>query len=111
MSLLPRGATELSHDCSCLDWPGPCRHVSALLYVLVEAVDENPLLLLTLRGLSLEDLVAPVADTPSDDGDDTGDVAAPPAPFDPARTDPARLAEVVGDEVAAIIHRFYTGPS
>ena len=61
VSLLPRDASELSHDCSCLDWPGPCRHVSALLYVLVEAVDEQPLQLLTLRGLALEDLVAPAS--------------------------------------------------
>src|SRR5690625_5755341 len=42
VSLLPRGASELSHDCSCIDWPGPCRHVAALSYVLVEAVDEHP---------------------------------------------------------------------
>lgn len=126
ISLLPRDAAELSHDCSCLDWPGPCRHVSALLYVLVEAVDVEPLLLLTLRGFTLEDLVAPVAadgagpgGDPSADGTDddgaTDDPAAsaedaPHRPaYDPARTDPSRLAEVVGEDVAAIIHRFYTG--
>ena len=61
LSLLPRDAAELSHDCDCLDWPGPCRHVSALVYVLVEAVDEHPVHLLTLRGIRLEELVAPVA--------------------------------------------------
>lgn len=133
ISLLPRDGMELGHDCSCLDWPGPCRHVSALLYVLVEAVDEQPLLLLTLRGLALEDLVAPAAPSPaagtdtadgpppggdraaaaSDDpagADDAPDAPAPPA-FDAARTDPARLAEVVGEEVAAVIHSFYTGPA
>ena len=33
------------------------------------------------------------------------------AAFDPARTDPSRLIEVVGEEAAAVIHRFYTGPS
>ena len=59
ISLLPRDASELSHDCSCLDWPGPCRHVAALVYVLVEAVDEHPVHLVTLRGLTLEDLIAP----------------------------------------------------
>src|SRR5690606_6367589 len=61
LSLLPRDAAELSHDCDCLDWPGPCRHVSALVYVLVEAVDEHPVHLLTLRGIRLEELVTPVA--------------------------------------------------
>lgn len=158
VSLLPRGPAELSHDCSCLDWPGPCRHVSALLYVLVEAVDERPLLLLTLRGLALEDLVPPAEPTRQDptdegagaeteraagqgtradgtratgaDGEGTaeeraagdgahadgpggeGPVGEGPAArpsFDPARTDPARLAEVVGEDVAAIVHRFFTG--
>lgn len=63
VSLLPRDASELTHDCSCLDWPGPCRHVGALVYVLVEAVDADPVLLLRLRGLALEDLVAPAGAT------------------------------------------------
>ena len=116
LSLLPRDASELSHDCSCLDWPGPCRHVSALLYVLVEAVDDRPALLLTLRGLALEDLVAPREPKPAPDpgaGEEPpgAAAAAQPAAFDPARTDPARLAEVVGEEVAAVIHSFYTGPA
>lgn len=130
VSLLPRDATELSHDCSCLDWPGPCRHVAALLYVLVEAVDEQPVLLLTLRGLALEDLVAPRepatppegpgADGPggadgTDGVDGAGDEESqPPAPargaWDPAHTDPAKLAEVLGEDVAAVIHRFYSHP-
>jgi uncharacterized Zn finger protein len=120
VSLLPRGATELSHDCSCLDWPGPCRHVSALLYVLVEAVDAQPVLLLRLRGLALEDLVAPAAaggpGEPKDGEDGEGAAeavggadAVAPAPWDAAHTDPARLGEVVGEDVAAVIHRFYTG--
>ena len=123
LSLLPRDASELSHDCSCLDWPGPCRHVSALVYVLVEAVDEHPLHLLTLRGLALEDLVAPQTGPGTDDGTDDdaaagaadADGAGPEveeapadrAPYDPRHTDPAHLAEVVGEEVAGIIAAFY----
>ena len=124
LSLLPRDAAELSHDCDCLDWPGPCRHVSALVYVLVEAVDEHPVHLLTLRGIRLEELVAPVApaagaagpprgedahgsgDGPPDASDET-EAAPEAAPYDPRHTDPARLAEVVGEEVAAIIAAFY----
>ncbi len=65
ISLLPRGIEELSHDCSCHDWPGPCVHVAALVYVLVEAVDADPTVLLTLRGVTLEDLAAPVPRGPA----------------------------------------------
>lgn len=112
VSLLPRDASELSHDCSCLDWPGPCRHVAALLYVLVEAVDERPVLLLTLRGLALEDLVAPAA-PPEPSGaevaSEQGSEGAP-APYDPAHTDPAKLVEVLGEDVAAVLHSFYAQP-
>lgn len=149
VSLLPRSASELSHDCSCLDWPGPCRHVSALVYVLVEAVDTHPVHLLTMRGLTLEDLVAPpappsaaVGDVPgagstdgtspgdgpggpdggsadgdasadeSSDGESPTEGAAPsgapgPAPYDPRHTDPARLADAVGEDIARIIADFY----
>ena len=138
VSLLPRGASELSHDCSCLDWPGPCRHVAALSYVLVEAVDEHPVHLLTLRGVTLDDLVpppqgpaghpAPGADTTADGtvgrdtaadgtagegttgeetaGEGTG-AAAPGASFDPQRADATHLAEVLGEQTAAIIAAFY----
>lgn len=115
ISLLPRDATELSHDCSCLDWPGPCRHVAALVYVLVEAVDASPVLLLTLRGLELGDLVAPAppAERPAPaDGVDGADGAAGPAEpvrFDPARLDAAPLTEALGEGAAAVIHRFFTG--
>jgi hypothetical protein len=119
VSLLPRDASELSHDCSCLDWPGPCRHVAALVYVLVEAVDERPVLLLTLRGIDLEDLVAPVVPDPEAPADGAAPHAAMPggalesaAPagrgsFDPARVDPALLVEVIGEGPAAVIHSFY----
>lgn len=133
VSLLPRGASELSHDCSCLDWPGPCRHVAALSYVLVEAVDEHPVHLLTLRGLTLDDLVepqggptggsAPSAGADSDPGAGSGSGAGPGAApgsgpggaeaptggpaFDPARMDPTLLAEVLGPGTAAVIASFY----
>ena len=118
VSLLPRGASELSHDCSCLDWPGPCRHVAALSYVLVEAVDEHPVHLLTLRGFTLDDLVAPpqgAADGPVTGAGTAGEgstgegsePAAPSASFDPQRADPAHLAEVLGEQTAAVIASFY----
>lgn len=127
VSLLPRGASEISHDCSCLDWPGPCRHVAALVYVLVESVDEDPTGLLTLRGLSLGDLIAPRDEAPvggvpsgagADDPEDASE-AEPGAPgaggegtpgqgaVDPRRLDPAPLAAVIGEHPAALLASFF----
>lgn len=104
ISLLPRDASELSHDCSCLDWPGPCRHVAALVYVLVEAVDATPGLLLTLRGLTLGDLVPPerVARPggrkgPAGMGTDADPAAGPGEPEDGAEPG-VLVGEVVGLE-------------
>ena len=113
ISLLPRDASELSHDCSCLDWPGPCRHVAALVYVLVEAVDATPVLLLTLRGLALGDLVPPARGAEPEVlvGEVVGlepERPDPPALYDPSRLDATPLAEAVGADAAALIHGFFT---
>ena len=59
---------------------------AALYYVLVEAVDEHPVHLLTLRGIRLEELVAPVAPAAGAAGPPRGEDAhgsgdGPPAEF------------------------------
>lgn len=146
IALVPRGAADLTHDCSCHDWPGPCTHVAALAYVLVEAVDEDPTALLTLRGVTLEELAAPIgpragaaterAETPPAHADATaagagaGTVSTPadardadpdaPPPsagiepaqdstprFDPTRADARLLVDVLGEDVARALARFY----
>lgn len=119
ISLLPSGAADLSHDCSCHDWPGPCQHVAALAYVLVEAVDADPTTLLTWRGVTLEELAAPSSghagtaperDAASDDGDrdDAGvETADPGGRFDPTRADAALLVAALGLAAARALARFY----
>lgn len=124
IALVPRGPADLTHDCSCHDWPGPCTHVAALGYVLVEAVDAEPTTLLTLRGLTLEELAAPLPPlTPGglERGPAAGEVvpeerAAPVEPPedqpDPPRFDPSRavaqlLVEELGAEAAGVLARFY----
>ncbi|EYT48692.1 putative Zn finger protein [Brachybacterium muris] len=99
VSLLPRGPSELSHDCSCLDWPGPCRHVAALVYVLVEAVDEKPLTLLTLRGLRIEDLVAPAAGTSARSAPAAPQDATPTAPSPGAGDNTPSPDDATGDSI------------
>jgi uncharacterized Zn finger protein len=54
---LPLFPSELNIDCSCPDWGVPCKHGSAALYVLAEAFDDDPFLVLAWRGRAREPLL------------------------------------------------------
>ena len=54
---LPLFPSALDMDCSCPDWSRPCKHLSALLYVLAEAFDSDPFLVLAWRGRDRETLL------------------------------------------------------
>ena len=49
--LFPVQKEDLKSDCTCPDWANPCKHAAAVALLLAEAIDRDPLLLLTLRGL------------------------------------------------------------
>jgi uncharacterized Zn finger protein len=49
-SLFPVKVSDLFTECSCPDWANPCKHVAATHFVLGEALDRDPFLLLELRG-------------------------------------------------------------
>ena len=57
VELLPFGG-ELGAGCSCASWVDPCAHALAVAYQLAWLVDADPLVLLALRGLPREDLLA-----------------------------------------------------
>jgi uncharacterized Zn finger protein len=57
VELLPYGG-ELGSACTCEAWADPCRHALAVLYQLTWLVEADPFVLLHLRGLSREDLLA-----------------------------------------------------
>lgn len=59
VELLPYGG-ELVTACSCDGWPDPCRHALAVLTVLGWLLDADPLVLLGLRGLPRDELLAAV---------------------------------------------------
>lgn len=126
VGLLPLDSADLTHDCSCLDWPGPCKHVAALGYVLVEAVEEHPLHLLALRGLDAGDLAIEGAsggagaggpgcepddaDAPEDaapSGSAAGAGSAPQRAFDPRAADPQILIDALGEDVGRALAEFY----
>ena len=47
--LLPHGS-ELEPSCSCPDWGYPCKHAAALCYQIARIMDEDPFVLLLMRG-------------------------------------------------------------
>ncbi|WP_235734626.1 SWIM zinc finger family protein [Nocardioides alcanivorans] len=57
VELLPYGS-ELDAQCNCDHWVAPCPHAVAVLSQIAWLVDADPFVLLTLRGLSREELLA-----------------------------------------------------
>jgi uncharacterized Zn finger protein len=58
LSLFPSSASELELSCSCPDWAVPCKHIAATFYLLAEAFDRDPFLVLAWRGRERDDLLA-----------------------------------------------------
>jgi uncharacterized Zn finger protein len=57
LSLFPTSAAELEMSCSCPDWAVPCKHIAATFYLLAEAFDRDPFLVLAWRGRERDDLL------------------------------------------------------
>ena len=49
--LFPEKYNDLQTTCSCPDYSNPCKHIAAVLYIMAEALDRDPFLLFTLRGM------------------------------------------------------------
>ena len=56
--LLPAAHGATSYSCGCPVQPGPCRHVLAAAYIVVEWWDSSPAVLFALRGLGADELGA-----------------------------------------------------
>ena len=69
--LFPKRENDLTSRCSCPDYANPCKHLAAVYYLLGEAITKNPLLLLTLRGISRAELLGAAAE--SDDAVEDAD--------------------------------------
>jgi uncharacterized Zn finger protein len=61
---LPLFPDQLDIRCNCPDWGVPCKHGSAVLYVLAEAFDDDPFLVLAWRGRSRDELLDALRGTP-----------------------------------------------
>jgi uncharacterized Zn finger protein len=83
---LPLFPSELNIDCSCPDWGVPCKHGSAALYVLAEAFDDDPFLVLAWRGRAREPLLDALRGT-ADPGEAVDPLAVPEEPLANRLTD------------------------
>jgi uncharacterized Zn finger protein len=61
VELLPFGS-ELGSTCTCQAWADPCPHALAVMYQLAWLVEADPFVLLHLRGLARDDLLARLHD-------------------------------------------------
>jgi uncharacterized Zn finger protein len=77
--LFPRAVKELNQHCSCPDREVPCKHLAATFYLLAEAFDADPFLILRWRGRDRESLLRRLrelrADGPVDEPDELAEAA------------------------------------
>ena len=67
--LFPNKNTLRRFKCSCPDDPTPCKHIIAVLLLLGEELEDDPFILLRLRGLDKESLINLLTlESPRDDG-------------------------------------------
>ncbi|HEU0132208.1 MAG TPA: SWIM zinc finger family protein [Mycobacteriales bacterium] len=116
VSLLPEPG-ELRFRCTCPDWGDPCKHASAVCFLVADLLDNDPFELLLLRGRTRDEVLealrarrsggaAPAAESVRDDVDAAEAFAREPAPLPdlplpPAR--PGRPAPLVGEPPAGSV--------
>jgi uncharacterized Zn finger protein len=64
LHLLPHNAKDFKTSCSCPDFENPCKHIAGLSYFLSSQLDQDPFLLFELRGLSQNNLLKKLKQTP-----------------------------------------------
>lgn len=78
--LFPRTVNELDQRCTCPDREVPCKHLAATFYLLAEAFDDDPFLILRWRGRDRDALLGRLrelrADAPAEEPDEAAPAAA-----------------------------------
>lgn len=77
--LFPRDANELGQRCTCPDRAVPCKHLAATFYLLAEAFDDDPFLILRWRGRDREALLGRLRQLRADASAEHPDQAPPAA--------------------------------
>ncbi|MEZ5227364.1 MAG: hypothetical protein R2710_12005 [Acidimicrobiales bacterium] len=71
IDLLPQPG-EVTTSCDCAGWSSPCKHVAGALVAVADAIDDDPMLLLALRGRSRADVAAAIEERRADIAGVTG---------------------------------------
>ena len=98
--LFPFKLQEVRSECTCPDKANPCKHISAVYFLMGDRFSEDPFVLFQLRGRNraklLEDLaerrqqlLSKLAEQTSDDGDDASTQETAALPPHPAVLDPS----------------------
>jgi uncharacterized Zn finger protein len=98
VALFPERGSHLTTTCSCPDWAAPCKHAAAVCYLMAEAFDDDPFLLLAFRGRNREGLLAELRSRRGTVDDGAEGVPDP---------EPATPATPLADEVG---HFWNSGP-
>jgi uncharacterized Zn finger protein len=80
--LFPSTDRDFQTDCSCPDWANPCKHVSAVHFLVGEALDRDPFLLFELRGRPKERFLSDLRSAKPPGGDRPAPPVAAPV-FEP----------------------------
>ena len=95
--LFPQTARELRQHCSCPDWEVPCKHLAATFYLLAEAFDADPFLILRWRGRDREALLARLRELRAVEAPDQAAAPAPAAAGTALALSDLSLPEVTPD--------------
>jgi uncharacterized Zn finger protein len=86
--LFPFKLQEVRSECSCPDKANPCKHVSAVFYLMGDRFSEDPFVLFQLRGRTRSQLLGELAARRREGVELPAEQA--PHPLHPALADPAR---------------------
>ena len=102
--LFPQRENDLISRCTCPDYANPCKHLAAIYFLLGEAITQNPLVLLELRGISRADLLGEAAEAEAPPG--PVDLAEPSVPTDLSAFygTPQKAFEDYGAAVKSLTH-------
>jgi len=103
LALFPARHNDLSTNCSCPDWSNPCKHIAAVYYLLAEAFDKDPFLLLKLRGMNREAFLQQLHVSESEQ-DSIPELEPEPLPLDTFWSNPTPLPEKVPMAVPITLH-------